>query len=82
MASKSVDFRGYRGQMGDGPDAAHISVRSGDEWLFVEEVAGVVQVWSGPPCKACRVSGERLRRCQLHAGLVMMAEQLRLVTGE
>lgn len=76
-----VEFQGPRGQVGYGLDAAQVSLSGDDQCVYVERVKGVLQVWSGPMCRACVRSGRALRRCQLHKSVLIVAQQLRL-TGD
>lgn len=62
-----------------GSARAQIALRSDHRWIYVEEVNGALQVWSGPPCVVCRKRGTRLMRCRLHKRVVMMAAQIDLL---
>lgn len=77
--SKRLEFEGVRGQKGLGLDAAQVSVSSDDQYVYVEEVGGTLQVWSGPLCRGCEDQGGTLRRCVLHQGVQLVARQLELL---
>lgn len=74
-----IEFDGAVTQEHRGVNRAQISVRSDHAWIYVQEVDGVVQVWSAPACKVCVRRGKRLERCQLHSGVIVIASQIDLL---
>lgn len=74
-----VQFQGHRGKSNYGADAAQISVRSDELWIYIYRLGEVVQVISAQPCAECRWRGTRLLRCARHKSTVMIARQLDLL---
>ena len=74
-----IRFVGKRDTEEGGSSGAQIELRSDGKWIYVEVVAGVVQIWSGAPCIHCQRRGTRYIRCRLHAGVMMIANQLDLI---
>jgi hypothetical protein len=79
MVVEKLVFMGRRDKEAPGADKAQVELRSDGLWIYVEEVNGVVQIWSGGPCAHCKRSGTRWIRCRLHAGVMMIARQLDLI---
>lgn len=72
-----ASIEGPAGRVGD-MRSVHVDVRRGDEWVYVEERQGRVEVWSGDACRRCKLSTKGLRRCEDHAATIIVALQLRL----
>jgi len=56
-----------------------VRVDAADEWVYVSRRDHQVKVWSGPACSECSVELLSVRRCQVHADLVLVAVQCRLL---
>lgn len=67
----------------DGGEASgqpfHVSVDPRDEWVYVSKRHGRYRMWSGRACSECTVELLSVRRCSIHADLVMVAVQCRLL---
>lgn len=79
MVRKQVEFDRVRSARLSGLVSVQVSVDSDGEWLYVEVVRGVLQVWSGPACQKCQRVEGRLASCPRHRGVIAVALQLRLM---
>jgi len=59
----------------------HVQVRADprDEWIYVSREGNFVRVWTGDACAECSVELLSVRRCEVHANLVMVGVQCRVL---